>query len=280
MSALLVISPRCLRVPDQTSAMHYTRLPDDFIDRLRDLLCTVRTEQMLMRSSSEADRLTRIVRLAVQQTGAAAGLLLLVHEDRGDLQVAAAVGADVEPLVGGFIARAGLTGFAIEEGNPIAVADRPDDMRSALRDDIERATGLETRNLLALPLVVHGRACGALELRNHPDERGFGPDDIALAGELAYLAAAAVEEYRGDHFLLALFASALPHALSAERGAERDGLTHELERWLAELGQSPAWRRQVELAAMVRELCGHGEQAVVLARNLLQAVLDRERLAR
>jgi GAF domain-containing protein len=259
--------------------MHYTRLPDDFIDRLRDLLCTVRTEQMLMRSNSETHRLTRIVRLAMGQTGAAAGLLYLVNDDRGDLQVAAAAGTQVEPLVGEFIARTGLTGFAIEDGNPIAVADRPDEPSSGLRDDIDRRAGIETRNLLALPLVVHGRACGALELRNHPDERGFGPDDIALAGELAYLAAAAVEEYRGDRFLFALFAGALPHALSAERDGERDGLTHELQRWLAELGQSPAWRRQVELAAMVRDLCGHGEQAVVLARNLLQAILERERLA-
>lgn len=262
--------------------MQYTRLPTDFFDRLRDLLCTVRTEQLVMRSSSEGDRLERIVQLAVRQTRAAVGLLLLVHEDRGDLQVAAAVGHSVESLVDRFIPRTGLTGFAIDEGNPIAIAERPQDEKqfdspnSGLRDHVDELTGMQTHSLLAVPLLVHGRPCGALELRNDPDAHGFGPDDIELATELAYLAAAAVEEYRGERFLFSLFTSALPYALDANRGQEGDELADELKRWLSELRQSTAWRRQVELGAKVRALCSFGDDAVALTRTLLDALLQRE----
>ncbi len=272
--------------------MQYTRLPADFIDRLRDLLCTVRTEQLFMRSSREEDRLQRIVQLAVNQTDAAVGLLLLVNEDRGDLQVAAAVGDAVTSLpatslVGRFIPHTGLTAFAIDEGNPIAIADRPQPTGSDatgtdvhgdsnLRDHVDELTGLQTRSLLAVPLFVHGQACGALELRNAPEAQGFKPADVELTTELAYLAAAAVEEYRGDRFLFSLFSSALPYALDADRGHEGDELADELQRWLAELRQSPAWRRQVELASKVRSLCSHGNDAVTLTRSVLDALLEHE----
>lgn len=266
--------------------MLYTRLPSDFIDRLRDLLCTVRTGQMFMRSSTRQDRLARIVRLAVNQTGAEVGFLLLVHEDRGDLQVAAATGEGVESMTGRFVARAGVTSFAIDEGNPVAIADSPaagdgaPGQLASTRDDLAEQTGLSTRSLLAVPLMVHGQVCGALELRNAPDARGFGPSDMQLTNELAFLASAAVEEHRGERFLFALFASALPGALDAERGREKDDLADEIQRWLAEMRQSPAWRQRVEMAAKVRELCLLDEHSAALVRSILDAVLERERARR
>lgn len=233
-----------------------------------------------MRPENDDDRLLRIVRLAVKQTGAQVGLLYLVHEDRGDLQIAATVGEGVESIVGLFVDRTGLAGFAIDDGNPLAIASQTGGSvgasPSAGQDAIDELTGLETRNLLAVPLLIHGRASGALELRNCSEPRGFTPDHIALATELAYLAAAAVEEYRGERFLFALFEAALPQALGRDRGGEVDGLAAELGRWLSELRQSSAWREQVELVAQVRELCRSGQDAVALARSILGALVERE----
>jgi GAF domain-containing protein len=258
--------------------LRYTRLPADFIDRLRDLLCTVQSEQLMMRPDGDDDRLERIVRLAVKQTSAEIGSLLLVNEDRGDLQVAAAVGAAIEPLVGKFISRTTLAGFAVDDGQPVAVANTSPD--SASSDEVDQRTGLVTRNLLAVPLIIHGQSSGALELRNSPAEKGFGPDDVELATELAYLASAAVEEFRGDRFLFALFAAALPRALDATRGAEADSLVDELTRWLAELRQSSAWRKQVELVELVRELCRSSEDSVTLATTILEALVANQRRRR
>src|SRR2546423_1348720 len=86
-------------------------------------------------------------------------------------------------------------------------------------------------------------------------------DHVAAVAELALLAAAAIEEFRGDRFLLALFQGALPRALDPTRGASADALAAELERWLAELRQTPAWRTELELVALVRELCAAGPDA-------------------
>ncbi len=256
----------------------YTRLPADFIDRLRDLLCTVQSEQLMMRGDGDGDRLARIVRLAVGQTRASVGLLYLVNQDRGDLHVAATVGEPVAALAGTHVPRTCLAGFAIDDGESVAVADPTAAPGGGAGDEVDRRTGLVTRNLLAVPLVVHGRAAGALELRNAPGARGFTPGDVALTTELAYLAAAAVEEHRGDRFLFGLFAGALPRALDPERGAGVTALADELERWLAELRQTPAWRDQLELVAAVRELCAVGD--VTLARAVLTAMVEAERRRR
>ncbi|HUH00927.1 MAG TPA: GAF domain-containing protein [Kofleriaceae bacterium] len=250
----------------------FTRLPADFVDRLRDLLCTIQSEQIMMRAEAAGDRLRRIVALAVKQTGAELGLLYLVHDERGDLEIAAAVGDPVESLVGSHLPRTGTAGFAIDDASPMAIADPPG--ATAAPDELDRRAAISTRNALAVPLIVHAAAAGAIELRNSPAARGFGPDDVALATELAYLAAAAVEEHRGDRFLVSLFAAALPRALADGRSE----LAQELERWLAELRQTPAWRDQLELVTDVRELCLAGDTE--LARQVLRALVASERRRR
>lgn len=258
--------------------MTLTRLPADFIDRLHDLLLTVNAEQMMLRPALDDERLDRIVRLAMKQTSAEAGLLLLLSEDRGDLRVTSAIGEKVVALRGAWIARTGLAGFALDDGNPLAVADIAGARRG--RDELEERAGIVTRSLLAVPIAVHGRAAGVLELVNAPGARGFTPDDVALVTELAMLAAAAIEEFRGDRFLLELFQSALPRALDPARGAGAAALSDELARWLAELRQTPAWRDEVELVALVRELCAAGADAVTAARRVLEALVERERARR
>jgi GAF domain-containing protein len=297
-------------------APRYTRLPADFLDRLRDLLCTVQSAQRLLRPRSDDERLTRIVRLAVAQTRAELGVLLLVDEDRGDLRIAAACGEPVEPLVGQFIAPSGVAAFAIEDGSAIAVADAPPRVpvsgeatrgaggrsgtdattprgaggRSGTDattprgaggtthtiDDLGERAQIATRSVLAVPLSIYDRVTGALELRNAPAATGFGVADKDLCEDLAYLAAAAVEEFRGDRHLLALFASALPRALDPDDDGAH-ALAGELNRWLAELRQTAAWRRQVGLTARIRALCDAGEDAVTLAETVLDAILSRER---
>ena len=252
--------------------MHqYTRLPSDFVDRLRDLLCTLHTEQIMMRSGGDEDRLRRIVQLAVKQTGAEVGMLLVVHEDRGDLQVLAAVGDALSDFEQRFVSRSGISGFAIDEAEPIAIANITAGSAGSI-DEVDQQTGLRTLSTLAVPLIIHGNAAGAIELRNAPDDKGFSPDDIELTSELAYLAAAAVEEFRGERLLFSLLTSALPIALDPNR-ASGEGLRDELERWLGELQQDPQWKLQVGLATRVREIARAGDSAAAMASQILDALV-------
>lgn len=255
------------------------RLPVDFTDRLRDLFSTVDLTRLLMRAGGDDTRMERLVRLAVDIARADAGMLVLVDEDRGDLLVAAAVGPGAGTIAGTHLPpSAGVVGTAVAGGEPIAVADAGE---TPADDEIARRTGLAARNILAVPFDVHGVAAGALEVRNTSAPRGFDQETIARLGELARLAAAAVEDYRGDRFLLSLFAAALPHALAAGDGdAARANLTGEVRRWIDGMRQTPAYRGALRLVEPVRELLESGEEGLRLAADILEILARRERARR
>jgi hypothetical protein len=146
--------------------------------------------------------------------------------------------------------------------------------------EIERRTGIATRNLLAVPLEVHGAPAGALELRNTSAPLGFDPRTIARVSELASIAAAAVEDFRGDRFLFSLFAALLPRALAPDPDPARQGFADELRRWLEGLRQTPAWRSALGLTGSMRELLRDGDEAARLCGEIVAAVLRRERARR
>jgi GAF domain-containing protein len=242
------------------------KLPPDFVERLRDLLATVRAGQALLASEGDRERLARVVRIAAGQTGAAGGVLYVVDEDRGELVIASAAGALYEPLIGVRVGRTGLPGFAIDDGAPIAVAG-PASSASAAVDEVAARTGVAASSQLVAPILVFGVAAGALELRDAPDPRGFGPRDIALAVELAHVAAAAVEAYRGERLLASMFAAVLPAALEA--GGSLDA---ELRRWLDEVRATPAFRRELAVAAKLRAVA-KDPAGLTLVEDLIDAVL-------
>jgi signal transduction protein with GAF and PtsI domain len=254
------------------------RIPADFIDRLRDLLSTIETARLLMRAEFDDTRLERLVALAARIAEAESGVLLLVDEDRSDLRTAAAVGPGAEALRGMHLApSADVAGAALAAGEPMAVAEEGE---AQISGEIDRRTGIAARNLLAVPFEVHGAPAGVLELRNTQAERGFDPETIARVAELARIAAAAVEDWRGDRFLFALFASALPRALAPVADAARTGIADELQRWLAQLRQTPAWRASLETVEAIRELLRGGDDGARLAADVLEAVARRERIRR
>jgi len=226
-------------------------MPSDFLDRLRDLLATVRSAQALLASESDAARLDRVVRLAVSQTRAAAGVLYVLDDDRGDLVIAAATSAE---LVGRHVGRVGLPGFAIDDGAPIAVAG------SVSRDEIG-----EAKSQAVAPILVFGVAAGALEVQGAAGPKGFTPDDVALVQELAHVAASAVEAHRGERLLGGMFAAVLPRAMET-------GLAAELARWIDEVRAQPGFRRELALAAKLRAIA-KDDAGLRLVEDLVDAVL-------
>jgi GAF domain-containing protein len=256
------------------------RLPPDFVDRLRDLLATVRSAQTLLASESDAEQLTRVVRLAVRQTDAAGGLLYVVDPDRNDLRIAAAVGAAFAPLVGARIGRTGLPGFAIDDGTPLAVASHDRSapggtetghaVHGTETDEIGARVGASARSQLVAPVMVFGVAAGAIEVRDAPGERGFTPEDIEVVVELAHVAAAAVEAHRGERLLAAMFAAVLPGAMAGRPPDE------ELLQWIEEVRATPEFRRELALAGKLRALA-RDAAGIEMVEKIVDAVLEGRR---
>ncbi len=89
----------------------------------------------------------------------------------------------------------GIGGTVVQEGRPLMVNNVATDPRWSTQAD--HVSGFVTRSVLCVPLQVHGRTIGVLEVLNKVDgddrPASFNRDDTALLSAIATQAAAAIE---------------------------------------------------------------------------------------
>jgi phosphoserine phosphatase RsbU/P len=133
-----------------------------------------------------------IMTSAADLLGAETSSLLLLDEDTNELVIEVATGD-----VGGQVVKrrvpagAGIAGWTLSNRQPAVIHDPASDER--FYKDVGEAVGFETRNLLAVPLLVKDRAVGVVEVINKKGDERFTERDVELANALASLAAVAVD---------------------------------------------------------------------------------------
>lgn len=101
-----------------------------------------------------------------------------------------------------FPAQVGATGplaEVLDSGEPLLLTSKCDDPPGTAKWEQERQDLLRlTRatSLLLIPLIARGRALGVLLLASTRTDRSYGPQDLVLAGELARIAALAIDNAR------------------------------------------------------------------------------------
>lgn len=121
--------------------------------------------------------------------------LLLVDPQTRELSFAVAVGVPLESLKGIRLQLGeGIAGTVAQTGEPIFIPDVDQDHRFSARAD--RATGFDTRSIIALPLLVRGEVVGVFEVVNVADERYFREKYLPLLTILADYVAIAVDNVR------------------------------------------------------------------------------------
>jgi len=85
----------------------------------------------------------------------------------------------------------GIAGHAVETRMPVIVNNVPENAEH-LRS-IEKAVGFETRNMVALPILVRGRVFGVLEILNRVGESNYSSGDIELLTYVCDIAAKIIE---------------------------------------------------------------------------------------
>lgn len=85
----------------------------------------------------------------------------------------------------------GIAGYVAESLQPLIVSELKDN-RMHLKA-IEKAVGFETRNLIALPIVIRGKIYGVVELLNRVGDDTYSPGDVELLTYLCDAAAKAIE---------------------------------------------------------------------------------------
>jgi GAF domain-containing protein len=141
------------------------------------------------------DLLDLVLRSSTELLQGEAASLLLVDEKTGDLVFEVSTGAGNERLSGTTVpAGQGIAGWVVEHGEP-AIVDRPGEDARFYRG-VDESSGVDTRNLLAVPLTVKGRTIGVVEVINKRGGRRFDESDLALAVALTNQAAIAIDNAR------------------------------------------------------------------------------------
>jgi len=134
--------------------------------------------------------LQTILQAAVDATAASKGWVLAVHGD--ELEVVAASGPEAGTLIGASSpVGSGTAGYVVASGQPMAMATRQDDPRSA-----EGILGLldhRPSSVLCVPCGTEDEVVGALELVDKVGGGTFSFDDVELATLLAGIAGSALE---------------------------------------------------------------------------------------
>jgi diguanylate cyclase (GGDEF)-like protein len=121
--------------------------------------------------------------------------LLLIDPQTQELRFEVVVGVDLEILKGIRLkAGEGIAGVVAVTGEPIFIPNVDHDQRFSARAD--RATGFETKSVIALPLRVQDKVIGVFEVVNVEDERFFREKYLPLLHILADYVAIAVDNVR------------------------------------------------------------------------------------
>lgn len=247
------------------------------VERLRGLLAGSQIaeglREALLGSASAAviaapipheEVLSLVVETAVAVLSCDAGALFLLDEPHHELVFQTAVGGRAERVKQFRVALGhGIAGYVAATGQPIAIADAQHDPRFAR--EIGEAVDYHPSTILCVPLYLHDRVIGVLELLNKIGGP-FTTGDMELLGRFGRLAAFAIDQARLHQDLRHLFRSLLRDALgnaSSAAPAQR----------FADLAATDMEHADaVKLAGMVHELNRRGEDARRLAGDVLGAV--------
>ena len=121
--------------------------------------------------------------------------LLLVDESSSDLNIEIAVSPLPEQLKGITLKQGeGIAGWVAQQGAPLLIADLQADPRFATYFD--EHLSFRARSIIAVPLKIHERVIGVIELINSCDEQVFDDVDQSILTAIADFAAIALVNAR------------------------------------------------------------------------------------
>lgn len=161
---------------------HEVAVLSELIQISTQLSSTLKLSELLQLIMNSAKRLIR----------AEACSVALRDEETGELVFQMAVGAKSENVREKRVpAGRGIAGRVVESGRPLIVNSVKDDPQ--FYRQIDESTGLETRNILAVPLKVRDRPIGVVEMINSQGREAFDERDLTLAEAFTSQAAVAVD---------------------------------------------------------------------------------------
>ncbi len=160
-------------------------------ERVTRLQRIIEVSRLLNSTLSLRPLLSEIVHAVCDLTDAETGSILLVDRRTGELRFEATTHPDGHAIYQMAVPMESIAGWVFRHNEPVVVSDARKDPRFYAQ--VDRATGWETRSLMAVPMAVRGKVIGVLEVVNRRNGGAFTPDDLETLRILADQAAIAVE---------------------------------------------------------------------------------------
>jgi len=139
--------------------------------------------------------LKKILESAAEILNCEAGSLFMLDEHTNELIFEVTIGPVAAELVGQRLPPGtGLVGKAVHTAQPIISNDVH--KTQGWSDKTDQQTGFITRDLMVVPMLIHDRAIGVIEVINKQDGSPFNQDDQELLATFASHAAVAIENAR------------------------------------------------------------------------------------
>ena len=151
------------------------------------------------RKVGSVSRLTELVKQITRMTQhtlrASASSVLLLDEGNDELYFDVAEGEAANTVKRIRLdSRSGIAGWVVQHRRPLIVNDVARDKR--FNKQVDETTGFVTRSIVCVPLVVHHKTMGVLEVLNKVDGSDFDEEDLETLTAVASTAVMAIENTR------------------------------------------------------------------------------------
>jgi diguanylate cyclase (GGDEF)-like protein len=157
-----------------------------------DLMSSLQIGKLLT-STLDLEEILNLIMIKISQLVEADNWsLFLRDEETGDLKFEVVVGLDKEKIKDIRIpAGKGIAGLVAQTGDPIYLSDTSKDPR--VYRAIDRKTGFKTKSIVCIPLKIHGKILGVVEIINVENMNDFKRRKIPILSALTDYAAIAIE---------------------------------------------------------------------------------------
>lgn len=190
---------------------------------------------------------------------ASASSILLFDEEKDELYFNIARGAAHDALQQiRMSANTGIAGWVIQHKQPLIINDPYNDSR--FNKKIDKTTGFTTKSILCIPLIIHRKILGVIEVLNKIDGSDFDNKDLEILLPVASFAAMAIENAKLNQLVLEGYKSTI-NALAAAVDAKDPytcGHSFRVMNYALKLGQSlslsPEDLSLLEYGAMLHDI--------------------------
>ena len=249
---------------------------EQFAKELSKVLTHTTISNIILSPFTHSRLLEMVVSTAAQVIAALSGSLFLIDEEAKNLVFEVAIGPAAQEAKKFRVPLGhGIAGMVAMTGQPMAIADAPQDDRLAL--DIATSIDYIPKSILCVPLFYNDHIIGALELLDKIDASSFRPTDMEILGLFANIAAVAIAQSHAYHDQQTILTSLL-HAFGNIDPEYQQNLSHnaiDFSNWMHNESSINTIGR--DLALLVHELIQAGEQDSEMCRQILQGIVTNIR---